>query len=83
MRSRVAILLLLATAAFGDNIRLYLTDGDFQAARDDYQVLSDRVRYYSTERSDWEEIPVELVDLDRTKKEAGERKSLRGSRRQG
>jgi hypothetical protein len=74
MRSRIAILLLLATAAFGDNIRLYLKDGDFQAARDDYQVLSDRVRYYSTERSDWEEIPVELVDLDRTKKEAVERK---------
>ena len=75
MRSLIAILLLLATAAFGANIRLYLKDGDFQATRDDYQVLSDRVRYYSTERGDWEEIPLELVDLDRTKKEAVERQA--------
>jgi hypothetical protein len=75
MRSRIAILLLLATAAFGANIRLYLKDGDFQATRDDYQVLGDRVRYYSTERGDWEEIPLELVDLDRTKKEATDRQA--------
>ncbi|HXP88656.1 MAG TPA: hypothetical protein VN841_28255 [Bryobacteraceae bacterium] len=75
MRSRIAILLLLATAAFGANIRLYLKDGDFQATRDDYQVLSDRVRYYSTERGEWEEIPLELVDLDRTKKAASDRQA--------
>jgi hypothetical protein len=75
MRSCIAILLLLATAAFGANVRLYLKDGDFQATRDDYQVLGDRVRYYSTERGDWEEIPLELVDLDRTKKEASDRQA--------
>lgn len=66
------IILLLGATVFGANIRLYLKDGEYQATRDDYQVLSDRVRYYSTERSEWEEIPVELVDLDRTKKEAAE-----------
>jgi hypothetical protein len=75
MRSRIAILLLLATAALGANIRLYLKDGEFQPSRDDYQVLSDRVRYYSTERGEWEEIPLELVDLDRTKKEATDRQA--------
>jgi hypothetical protein len=75
MRFRIAILLLLATAAFGANIRLYLKDGEFQATRDDYQVLGDRVRYYSTERGEWEEIPLELVDLDKTKKESANRQA--------
>jgi hypothetical protein len=70
--SRLAIsLLLLASFAFGATTRLYLKDGDYQLVRE-YQVLSDRVRYYSTERSQWEEIPLELVDLDRTKKEAAQ-----------
>ncbi|MGH9660817.1 MAG: hypothetical protein ACRD96_19875, partial [Bryobacteraceae bacterium] len=34
-----------------------------------YQVLADRVRYYSLERGEWEEIPLELVDLARTRRE--------------
>ncbi len=38
-------------------------------------MLPDRVRYYSVERGDWEELPLELIDLDRTKKEAGEREA--------
>ena len=60
--------LALAAAALGAD-RLYLKDGDYQLVRE-YQVQQDRVRYYSTERGDWEEIPLELVDLDRTRKEA-------------
>jgi hypothetical protein len=32
-------------------------------------VKADRVSYYSTERGEWEEIPLEMVDLDRTKSE--------------
>ncbi len=74
MLLRLAILIALAVAAFGANSRLYLKDGDYQIVRE-YQVLSDRVRYYSTERGDWEEIPLELVDLDRTKKDAAEREA--------
>ena len=74
MRLKLAALLLLATAAFGATVKLYLKDGDYQLARE-YQVLADRVRYYSTERSDWEEIPLELVDLDRTRKEASAREA--------
>jgi len=71
---RFAILIGLAVAALGANSRLYLKDGDYQLVRE-YQVLADRVRYFSTERGDWEEIPIELVDLDRTKKDAAERQA--------
>ena len=61
-------------AVFGATSRLYLKDGDYQIVRE-YQVLADRVRYFSTERGDWEEIPLELVDLDRTKKDAADRQA--------
>ncbi len=74
MFRRISILLLFAAAAFGATIRLYLKDGTYQAARE-YQVLQDRVRYFSTEREEWEEIPLDLVDLDRTKKEVAEREA--------
>jgi hypothetical protein len=74
MYLRIAILFAMAVAAFGATVRLYLKDGDYQIVRE-YQVLTDRVRYFSTERGDWEEIPLELVDLDRTKKDAAERQA--------
>lgn len=52
--------------AWGAEIRLFLTDGDHLLVRE-YQVLEDRVRYYSLDRSAWEEIPLDLIDLDRTR----------------
>lgn len=67
LRPVVILALLTATACLAVD-RLYLKDGDYQLVRE-YQVQGDRVRYYSTERSDWEEIPLELVDLERTRKE--------------
>jgi hypothetical protein len=67
----VVLFLAFAAAALGATLRLYLKDGTYQLARE-YQVLQDRVRYYSTERGEWEEVPLELVDLNRTKKEASE-----------
>jgi len=74
MYLRIAILFAVAVAAFGANGRLYLKDGDYQIVRE-YEVLADRVRYFSTERGDWEEIPIELVDLERTRKDAAERQA--------
>lgn len=60
---------MLAFVAWGATTRLYLKDGDYQLVRE-YQVLADRVRYYSTERGAWEEIPLDLVDLKKTEAEA-------------
>ena len=71
LRAAVFLLLISATASAAD--RLYLKDGSYQLTNQ-YEVKADRVRYYSTERGDWEEIPLELVDLDRTKGELVERK---------
>jgi hypothetical protein len=66
---RVAILLLLITGAAGAaTIRLYMKDGTYHNVRE-YEQKGDRIRYYSTERSEWEEIPVDLIDLKRTETE--------------
>jgi len=59
-------------AAWAANVKLYLKDGSYQLVRE-YKVQSDRVRYYSVERGEWEEIPTDLVDLKRTEKEAAAR----------
>src|SRR5881397_2497808 len=69
MRRIAAALCLFALSAFAANIKLYLKDGAFHVVRE-YQVQRDRVHYYSIERSDWEDIPLELVDLKRTEAEA-------------
>src|SRR5262245_39807943 len=72
MRRILAVLFLFAVAASAANQKLYLKDGSFHVVRE-YKVMPDRVRYYSIERSDWEEIPADLVDLKRTESEIKER----------
>jgi hypothetical protein len=71
---RAAVFLVLASAVASATDRLYLKDGTYQLTNQ-YEVKTDRVRYYSTERSEWEEIPLEMVDMDRTKGEMAERES--------
>lgn len=63
------------------NVRLYLKDGSYHIVSE-YKVLTDRVRYYSVERGEWEEIPLDLVDLKKTEslikeREQGEREQAR------
>ncbi len=50
----------------GATIQLYLKDGSYQPVRE-YKVENDRVRFFSTDREEWEEIPLALVDLAKTR----------------
>jgi hypothetical protein len=65
-----ACCIVLATACLlcAANIKLYLKDGTYQLVRE-YKVENDRVRLLSTDRGEWEEIPLALVDLEKTQAE--------------
>lgn len=76
MKWRLPVLLAFLLSAFAaismlaqTNIRLYLKDGTFQLVKE-FEVQQDRVKYLSAERGEWEEMPLELVDVNRTKREA-------------
>ena len=70
----LALILILPLEAA--KIKLYLNaGGDLLVG--EYQVLEDRVRYYSLERSAWEEIPLDLVDLAKTRRRSERDESIR------
>ena len=74
MRRYLLAFLLLLFTAWAANLKLYLKDGGYHVVRE-YQVQSNNVHFYSVERSQWEDIPLDLVDLKRTEAEVAERRT--------
>lgn len=68
MRKLCCLLFAFSLIASAENVKLFMQDGSYQLVRE-YQVEGDRVRFYSLDRDDWEEVPTSLVDLDKTKAE--------------
>jgi hypothetical protein len=69
LRFALALLLgMLAAPCLGvTNQKLYMKDGTFQIVSA-YELQGDRVRYFSVERGEWEEVPTNLVDFDATQR---------------
>ena len=73
MRDRILLTLALAVWLLEAAVparaeeQLCLKDGGCQPVKS-YEVQGDRVRYYSLERSAWEEVPVDMVDFEAMKK---------------
>jgi hypothetical protein len=70
----VATLVFLACLGWAANLKLYMKDGSYHVVRE-YKVETDRVHFYSVERGDWEDIPLDLVDLKRTESEVKARQT--------
>lgn len=56
-----------AANRFSRGQKLVLKDGNFQLVRS-YERHGERVKYFSVERNDWEEIPAVMVDWEATER---------------
>ena len=65
---------LVAPRVMWANLKLCLKDGTCEVVSS-YEVRGDRVRYFSVERADWEEVPSSLVDFDATRRAQEETKA--------
>lgn len=59
-------LLACAPAALAQRLAIFLTDGTRLDVRE-FEALEGRVRYFSLDRRQWEEVPADLVDMERTR----------------
>lgn len=74
----MGVFLLASLSAFAQQNpkRLIMKDGSYQSATK-WEVVGQRVRYYSAERYDWEEVPNDFVDWPATDKYNNERTGQR------
>ena len=80
MRLSILILFLACLPTLdAQKIVLYLKGGGDLIVKE-YKIEQDRVRYYSIERSTWEEIPLEFVDLDQTRRVEARKAAAREER---
>jgi hypothetical protein len=60
------LLILIPFLLLAANFKLYLKDGGYHIVSE-YKVEGDRIRFHAVERGEWEEMPIELVDLAKTR----------------